>query len=48
MSTMSKTKISSQAGHLDKTQTFVTAVEMAMEIFEDKIGSMTQDIHLKA
>ena len=48
MSTMSKTKISSRARHLDKTQTFVTAVEMAMEIFEDKIGSMTQDIHLKA
>ena len=48
MSTMSKTKISSRAKHPDKTQTFVTAVQMAMEIFEDKIGSLTQDIHLKA
>ena len=48
MSTMSKKKISSRAKHLDKTQTFVTAVQMAMELFEDEIGSMTQDIHLKA
>ena len=48
MSTMSKTKISSRAKYPDKTQTFVTAVQMAMEIFEDKIAALTQDIHLKA
>ena len=48
MSTMSKMKISSQAKYPDKTQTFITAVQMAMEIFEDEIASLTQDIHLKA
>ena len=48
MSTMSQTKVSACAKHPDKTQTFVTTVEMAMEIFEDEIGSLTQDIHLKA
>ena len=45
---MAKTKITSRAKHPDKTQTFVTAVQMAMETFDDKIGSLTQDIHLKA
>ena len=48
MSTMSTTKISSQAKHPDKTQTFVTAVRTAMEIFEDEIGSLSRDVHLKA
>ena len=41
-------KITSQAKHPDKTQTFVTAVQMAMKTFDDKIGSLMQDIHLKA
>ena len=45
---MIKTKISSQAKHPGKTQTFVTAVQTAMEIFDDEIGSLTQDIRLKA
>ena len=40
-------KISSRAKHLDKTQTFIMAVQTAMEIFEDQIGSLSQDIHLK-
>ena len=48
MSTMSTTKISSRAKHPDKTQTFITAVQTAMEIFEDEIGSLSQDIRLKA
>ena len=30
------------------TQTFVTAVQTAMETFDDEIGSLMQDIHLKA
>ena len=45
---MIKTKISSRAKHPGKTQTFITAVQTAMEIFDDEIGSLTQDIHLKA
>ena len=48
LSTMIKTKISAHAKHPDKTQTFVMAVQTAMKIFDDKIGSLTQDIHLKA
>ena len=48
LSTMAKMKITSQAKHPDKTQTFVTAVQTAMETFDDEIGSLTQDIHLKA
>ena len=45
---MIKTKISSRAKHPGKTQTFITAVQTAMEIFDDEIGSLMQDIHLKA
>ena len=45
---MAKTKITSRAKHPDKTQTFITAVQMAMETFDDEIGSLMQDIHLKA
>ena len=48
LSTMIKTKISSRAKHPGKTQTFVRAVQAAMENFDDEIGSLTQDIHLKA
>ena len=48
LSTMIKTKISARTKHPDKTQTFITAVQTAMEIFDDEIGSLTQDIHLKA
>ena len=44
---MSAPKISSRAKHLDKTQTFITAVQTAMEIFKDQIGS-SRDIRLKA
>ena len=45
---MIKTTISSRAKHPGKTQTFVTAVQTAMEIFDDKIGSLMQDTHRKA
>ena len=41
-------KISARAKHPNKTQTFVTAVQTAMDIFEDQIGSLSRDIHLKA
>ena len=45
---MSAPKISSRAKHPNKTQTFVTAVQTAMDIFEDQIGSLSRDIRLKA
>ena len=45
---MSAPKISSRAKHLDKTQTFIMAVQTAMEIFEDQIRSLSRDIRLKA
>ena len=45
---MAKTKITPQAKHPDKTQTFITTVQTAMETFDDEIGSLMQDIHLKA
>ena len=48
LSTMIKTKISSRAKHPGKTQTFITAVQMAMEFFDDEIGSLMQDTHHKA
>ena len=40
-------KISSRAKHPNKTQTFVTAVQTTMDIFEDQIGSLSKDIHLR-
>ena len=45
---MSASKISVRAKHPNKTQTFVTAVQIAMDIFEDQIESLSRDIHLKA
>ena len=45
---MSTPKISTHAKHPNKTQTFVTAVQTAMDIFEDQIGSLSRDICLKA
>ena len=45
---MSAPKISARTKHPNKTQTFVTAVQTAMDIFEDQIGSLSRDIHLKA
>ena len=41
-------KISARAKHPNKTQTFVTAVQTAMDIFEDQIRSLSRDICLKA
>ena len=45
---MSAPKISAWAKHPNKTQTFMTAVQTAMDIFEDQIGSLSRDICLKA
>ena len=45
---MSAPKISACAKHPNKTQTFITAVQTAMDIFEDQIGSLSRDIRLKA
>ena len=45
---MSVPKISARAKHPNKTQTFVMAVQTAMDIFEDQIGSLSRDICLKA
>ena len=45
---MSAPKISARAKHPNKTQTFVTAVQTTMDIFEDQIGSLSRDICLKA
>ena len=45
---MSALKISARAKHPNKTQTFVTAVQTVMDIFEDQIGSLSRDIRLKA
>ena len=45
---MSAPKISVRAKHPNKTQTFVTAVQIAMDIFEDQIWSLSRDIRLKA
>ena len=45
---MSAPKISARAKHPNKTQTFVTAVQIAMDIFEDQIESLSRDTRLKA
>ena len=45
---MSAPRISARAKHPNKTQTFVTAVQAAMDIFEDQIGSLSDDICSKA
>ena len=44
---MSAPKISARAKHPNRTQTFVTAVQTTMDIFEDQIRSLSRDIHLK-
>ena len=45
---MSAPKISARAKHPNKTQTFVTAVQITMDIFEDQIESLSRDTRLKA
>ena len=38
---MAKTRIMPRAQHADKTQTFLNDITNAIEVFEDKIGSMS-------
>ena len=45
---MAKTKINPRAQHADKTQTFIVAVQQAMETFKDEISSLSDDIWQKA
>ena len=45
--TMLAPKISARAKHPNKTQTFMMAVQTAMDIFEDQIGSLSRDTHLE-
>ena len=45
---MAKTKITSRAKHPDKTERFIMTVQMAIDIFDDEIGSLMQDTRLKA
>ena len=45
---MAKTKITPTAQHADKTQTFIVAVQQAMETLEDEISLLSNDIRQKA
>ena len=47
-STMAKTKITLRAKHPDKTETFITAVQTVMDIFDDEVSFLMQDTRLKA
>ena len=47
MTTMAKTKITPRAKHPDKTETFVTVIQTALETFDDEITSLTQEVHMK-
>ena len=48
MTTMAKTKITPRAKHPDKTETFVTTIQTALETFDDEITSLTQEVRMKA
>ena len=45
---MAKTKITPRAKHPDKTETFVMAIQTALETFDDEITSLTQEVRMKA
>ena len=45
---MPKTKITSHAKHPDCTQQFLNAIQNALDMFEDKISSLTEEIRGKA
>ena len=48
MSHMVKTKITPRAKHPDRTQKFIQAIQEALEVFEDQIGSLTEEIRSNA
>ena len=43
-----KTKITLRAKHPDRTQKFIKDVQKALEVFEDKVGSLTEEIRSNA
>ena len=44
---MPKTKVTPRAKHPDRTQQFLDATQIALETFEDKISSLTEEVHKK-
>ena len=48
MSYMVKTKIIPRAKYPDRTQTFIKAIQEALEAFEDQVGSLTEEIRSNA
>ena len=48
MSYMVKTKITPRAKHPDRTQKFIKAIQEALEVFEDQVGSLTEEIRSNA
>ena len=41
---MPKTKVTLRAKHPDRTQQFLDATQVALEIFEDEISSLTDEV----
>ena len=48
MGNVAPTKVKSRAKDPDKTAKFVTAIRIAIETFEDEIGSLHHETRLKA
>ena len=44
MSDMAKTKITPRTKHPDRTQKFIKAIQDALEVFKDQVGSLTEEI----
>ena len=45
---MPQTKVTPRAKHLNKTQQFLDATQIALEIFEDEISSLAEEVGDKA
>ena len=45
---MPKTKVTPRAKHPNKTQQFLDATQIALEIFEDEISSLAEEVRGKA
>ena len=45
---MPKTKVTPRAKHPNKTQQFLDATQIALQIFEDEISSLTEEVRGKA
>ena len=46
--TMPQTKVTPRAKHPNKTQQFLDATQIALEIFEDEISSLAEEVRDKA